>query len=109
MSKRSLAIATLLALALTAFAAPSAQADPAGSRTVTLYEGLNVVGWTGDLLSVADFAATLPDRPQAIFVRDSSGRWRLWSPHVSARLNTLRAIPSGAVVHLRMDAAPLGP
>ena len=109
MYKRFLAVATLVALALAAFAVPSANSDSPRLVTATLYEGLNVVGWTGEELSVADFAATMPAQPQMIYIRRASGGWSRWSPHVPARQNNLRTIPTGAVVRVRMGTMPLAP
>ena len=87
-----------------------ARADSPRFTSVTLHEGLNIVAWTGERVSIDDFVGGLPATPQAVFARDpATGRWRFWGASVPASLNTLRAIPSGAVVGLRMSAPPLGP
>ena len=90
--------------------APTARADSPRLVSVTLHQGLNIVGWTGEETAIDDFVGGLPATPQAVFARDpASGRWRFWSASVPGSLNTLRTIPTGAVVGLRLSAAPLGP
>ena len=110
MTKKLLAIATPITLVLMALVAPTTNADSPSLASVTLRPGLNVVGWTGEETSIDDFVGGLPATPQAVFARDAAtGRWRLWSESVPASLNTLRSIPSGAVVAIRLSAMPPAP
>ena len=105
----ALVAGALALLAVAILLSVHARADSPRLVTATLYEGLNVVGWTGEELSVADFAATMPTQPQTIYIRKASGGWQRWSPHVPARQNTLRTVSTGAVVRVRMGTMPIGP
>ena len=88
---------------------PTARADSPRLVSVTLHQGLNIVGWTGEETAIDDFVGGLPATPQAVFARDpATGRWRFWSASVPASLNTLRSIPTGAVVGLRLSGAAAG-
>ncbi len=110
---RRLLGATVLLAALVAVAwmiAPTARAEPPRLASVTLYQGLNIVAWTGEPVSVDDFVRALPATPRTIFIRDpETRRYRFWRANASGSLNSLRAIPTGAVVNLRLSAPPPGP
>ena len=108
MLRWTLPVAVLLAAIV--IIAPSARADSPRLTSVTLHEGLNIVGWTGEETSIDDFVRGLPSTPQAVFARDqATGRWRVWGATVPGSLNSLRAIQNGTIVVLRMSAAPPGP
>ncbi|MYE07130.1 MAG: carboxypeptidase regulatory-like domain-containing protein [Chloroflexi bacterium] len=93
------AIVLVLAVALPALA--SADETPE-TRTVELQPGDNFVGWVGEVVSVAELFAEIPE-VEAVYSWDA--RWRRWSmaaPAMPERLWTLHRIVPGAAYLVRL-------
>ena len=83
----------------------------APSQRVRLRDGVQWFAWTGPRLSVEQAMSPIQGWVQTVWVyRSSDGRWRGWSPLVSADVNGnrggLNQLVSGDVVRLHLSGRP---
>ena len=75
-------------------------------RRVALVSGWNTVTWLGPPTRITAAIAPIAQAVRSVFAWDAAaGRWLAFSPDVPGSLNTLRQLPSGAVIWVYNDSA----